>query len=161
MARREFQMPNVLRHDGLQPYWYIRYRRKVLVGKNQIERKEVWHRLGDCDQITKRQAMRLRDEIMLDVNREVYTIPSHIEFTDFVEIYKKQHIPMLAAGAQAKYRCLLERQILPVFRSMKLCDMDTKTIQAFLNSKEKEGLAWWTRNDLKNIVSRIFSKADD
>jgi hypothetical protein len=89
MARREFQMPNVLRHDGSQPYWYIRYRRKVLVGKNQIERKEVWHRLGDCGQITKRQAMRLRDEIMRDVNREVYTIQSHIEFTEFVEIYNE------------------------------------------------------------------------
>lgn len=161
MARREFQMPNVLRHEGSQPYWYIRYRRKVLVGKNQIERKEVWHRLGDCDQITKRQAMRLRDEIMRDVNREVYTIQSHIEFADFVEIYMKQHIPMLAVGAQAKYRSLLGRHILPGFRSMKLCDMDTEAIQAFLNSKQKEGLAWWTRNDLKNILSGIFSKADD
>ncbi len=78
-----------------------------------------------------------------------------------MEIYKKQHMPMLAAGAQAKYRSLLERHILPAFSSLKLCDMDTEAIQAFLNSKQKEGLAWWTRNDLKNIVSGIFSKADD
>ena len=56
MARREFQMPNVLRSEGPRPYWYIRYRRKVLVGKDEFERKEVWHRLGDCEQITKRQA---------------------------------------------------------------------------------------------------------
>ena len=46
MARREFQMPAVLRQKGPRPYWYIRYRRKVLVGKDQIERKEVWHTLG-------------------------------------------------------------------------------------------------------------------
>jgi integrase len=161
MARREFQMPNVLRHDGSQPYWYIRYRQKVLVGKNRIERKEVWHRLGDCDQITKRQAMRLRDEVMRDVNREVYTVQSQIQFGDFVEIYRKQHIPLLAAGAQAKYRSLLERHILPAFRSVKLCDMDTEAIQEFLNVKRTEGLAWSTRSDLKNVVSGIFSKADD
>src|SRR5579875_2597879 len=83
MARREFQMPSVLRHEGPQPYWYIRYRRKVLVGKDQIERKEVWQKLGDCDTITKRQAQRLRDEVLRDVNHEVYTLPSQTLFSEF------------------------------------------------------------------------------
>jgi hypothetical protein len=77
-------MPAVLRHEGPRPYWYIRYRRKVLVGKNQIDRKEVWHTLGSCDTITKRQAQRVRDEVMREVNREVnrevYTIQSQILF---------------------------------------------------------------------------------
>jgi integrase len=154
-------MPNVLRQGGPRPYWYCRYRKKVLVGKNQIRRKEVWHRLGYCDEVTKREAQRLRDEIMCDVNRQVYTIQSEIRFTDFVEIYKRQHIPTLAAGAQAKYLCLLERHIMPVFGQMRLCEVDTESVQAFLGGKESEGLAWWTRSDLKNVVSGIFSKADD
>jgi integrase len=161
MARREFQMPTVLRYEGPRPYWYIRYRRKVLVGKDQIERKEVWHQLGDCEQITKRQAQRLRDEVMREVNREVYTLQSQVPFGDFVDIYKKQHVPTLAAGAQAKYCCLLDGHILPAFQSMKLCDIDTEAVQTFLNGKAKAGLAWWTRNDLKNIMSGVFSKADD
>ena len=59
----------------------------MLVGKDQIERKEVWHTLGDCDKITKRQAQRLRDEVMRDVNREVYTIQSPIRFKDFADMY--------------------------------------------------------------------------
>ena len=58
MARREFQKPSVLRQEGPRPYWYIRYRRKVLVSKNRIKREEKWHRLGYCDDITKRQAER-------------------------------------------------------------------------------------------------------
>ena len=89
MARREFQMPGVLKSEGARPYWYIRYRRKVLVGKNQIDRKEVWHTLGDCDKITKRQAQRLREEIMQEVNREVYTVQSQILFRDFVALFMK------------------------------------------------------------------------
>src|SRR5438552_18801455 len=68
MARHEFQLPTVLRHEGPRPYWYIRYRRKVLVGKNRIKRKEVWHQLGGCDHMTKREAQRARDEIMREVN---------------------------------------------------------------------------------------------
>ena len=57
MAKREFQMPSVLQHGGPRPYWYIRYRQKVLVGKDQIERKERWHTLGYCDEVTKREAI--------------------------------------------------------------------------------------------------------
>jgi len=42
-----------------------------------------------------------------------------------------------------------------------LCEIDTETVQAFLNSKKEAGLAWWTRNDLKNVLSSIFTKAED
>ena len=61
MARREFQMPSVLRYEGRRPYWYIRYRRKVLVERDQIEREEKWHKLGYCNEISKREAQRLRE----------------------------------------------------------------------------------------------------
>ena len=39
-----------------------------------------WHQLGYCDEMTKREALRHRDDIMRDVNREVYTIKSHVSF---------------------------------------------------------------------------------
>src|SRR5437868_15271013 len=55
MARREHQMPKVLRQKGPRPYWYVRYRVKVLVSKNQIKRQEKWHRLGYCDEMNKRK----------------------------------------------------------------------------------------------------------
>ena len=154
-------MPNVLRHDGPRPYWYIRCRRKVLVSKNEIRKKEVWHRVGYCDEMTKREAQRLRDEIMRDVNREVYTIQSHIRFGDFVQIYKEQHIRTLGAGTKAKYLHHLKRHILPAFGALKLSEVDGETVQRFLNAKEKEDLAWWTRGDLKNIICGIFTKAED
>jgi len=63
----------------------------VLVGKNEIEKKEVWRQLGNCDQITKRQAQRLRDEVMRDINREVYTIQSQMLFGDFAPVYEAAH----------------------------------------------------------------------
>jgi integrase len=98
---------------------------------------------------------------MRNVNREVYTIQSQIPFENFVDKYKREHIPTLSAGAQAKYSGLLARHILPAFGAMKLCDIDTEMIQGFLNAKKEEDLAWWTRSDLKNIISGIFTKAED
>jgi integrase len=161
MARREFQMPAVLRQEGARPYWYIRYRRKVPVGKNEIERKEVWHTLGSCDAITKRQAQRLRGEIMREVNREVYTIQSQILFEDFAEIYMKQHTITLAPGGQKRDQSLIRNHLVPSFGSISLCEIGTEEVQAFLNAKNGEGLSWWTRKALQAIISSIFSKADD
>jgi integrase len=161
MARREFQKPSVLRQKGPRPYWYIRYRVKILVGKNHIQRKERWDQLGYCDQMSKREARRLCDEIMRGVNREVYTIQSQIPFENFVDKYKREHIPTLSAGAQAKYSGLLARHILPAFGAMKLCDIDTETVQVFLNARKEEDCAWWTPSDLKNLLSSIFTKAED
>jgi len=161
MARREHQMPNVLRQDGPKPYWYIRYRQKVLVGRNQISKKEVWHRLGNCDEMTKREAHRLRDEVLRDVNREVYTIQSHILFKDLVVIYERQHLVNLSPGGRKRDFSLLANHLLPYFGSMKLCDIGTEEVQAFLNAMQRKGLSWWTRKGSQAVISSIFTKAGD
>ncbi len=124
MARREHQMPSVLRQEGPKAYWYIRYRQKVLVGKNQIERKEVWHPLGNCDEITKREALRLRDEVIRQINREVFTIPHQILFRDFVELYTKQHTVTLEPGGRKRDVSLIKNHLLPAFGSMRLPGRD-------------------------------------
>ncbi len=161
MARREHQMPNVLRQEGPRTYWYVRYRVKILVGKNRVKRQEKWHRVGYCDKMGKREAERVRDQIMQQVNREVYTLQSHMDFKDFVEIYREKHLPTVSSATQAKYGSLLNNHIIPYFAGQKLSAVDTENIQEFLNIQKEEGLSWWTRSDLKNILSSIFTQATD
>ena len=66
----------------------------------------------------------------------------------------------MADGGE-KYKSLLKNHILPVFGSFRLCDIGTEDIQAFLNLKQEGGLSWWTRNDLKGVISGVFTKATD
>jgi hypothetical protein len=59
---------------------------------------------------------------------------------------------------------------------MQLCEITKPTIEAWLNKKaepqtvtvkrkgveatvEREGLSWWARTDLRNLLSAIFTKA--
>ena len=161
MARREFQRPNVLKHEGPRPYWYIRYRVKVLTGPHQIERKEKRHWLGNCDEITKREAERLCEQVMGKVNQQVFTIQNQIPFGEFVKQYLNQHVSTLAPGPKQKYTSLLKNHILPAFGEGRLCDVRTEIVQAFLNKKAVDGLSYWTRNDLKGILSGVYTKATD
>ena len=161
MARREFQTPSVLRQEGPRPYWYIRYRRKMLVGRNEIRREEKWHRLGYCDEMTKREAERRASEVLREVNHEVYTIQSQIPIEDFVKVYKQRHLVTLAPGGRERDLSLLDNHLLPAFGSMRLCDIGTEDVQELLNAKAAEGLSWWTRRALKAVLSAVFTKADD
>jgi integrase len=161
MARREYQNPKVKLQRGPRPYWYIRYRVWVFVDKNKKKRIEKRHVLGYCDEMKKRQAERLRDEVMAKVNRQVYAIGSHVPFVNIVEKYRQIHFPTLASSTRGKYGCHLDKHILPYFADMRLIDADTEIIQSFLNVKKEKGLGWWTISDLKNILSGIFTKAAD
>jgi integrase len=134
---------------------------KVLTGPHQIKRKEKRHWLGNCDEITKREAERLCEQIMGKVNQQVFTIQNQIPFGEFVKLYVNQHVPTLAPGAKWKYISLLNNHILPEFGEGRLCDVRTETVQAFLNKKAADGLSYWTRNDLKGILSGVYTKATD
>ena len=133
----------------------------MLVGEDQFERKEVWHTLGSCDTITKREALRLRDEVMRAVNREVYTFQNQILFADFAERYMKQHLVTLAPGGQKRDVSLIRNHLIPFFGEKRLCDIGTEEVQKFLNEKSQQGLSWWTRKALQAVMSSIFTKAED
>jgi integrase len=40
-----------------------------------------------------------------------------------------------------------------------MCDIDRPAVEAWLSSKQKAGLGWWSRIDLKGIMSAIFTTA--
>jgi len=114
-----------------------------------------------CDEITEAQARRRRDEIMVAVNSQVFTLKGQIAFSDFVTIYRERHLPTLASGPKKKYDSLLRNHLVPALGTMRLSNIDTRVVQDFLNQKQSEKLSWWTRNDLKGIISGIFTKAAD
>lgn len=42
---------------------------------------------------------------------------------------------------------------------MRMCDIDRPAVEAFLAEKEQAGLGWWSRIDLKGVLSGIFTTA--
>ncbi len=158
MARRRHQSAKV-RKTGNR-FW-IRYRVDVLKSEYERGRREVKITLGYAPTMTRRMAERKADEIMAKVNGQVYTIQSEVPFENFVRHYREKHLPTLGYGTRKKYESLLKVHVLPRFSGMRLCDMKAEMIQEFLNGKEIEGMSWWQRADLKNLLHGIFTKADD
>lgn len=159
MARREYQDPPLKKTDGANPRWYIRVRKRVMLPGKGIGKQQVRVYLGDCSETGIREANRLRAEALKTINGQTYTLTSQIPLNDFILAYNGKHLPTLGKGTQDKYRCHLTNHILPAFGKLKLSDIGTEEIQHFLNQKKLAGLSWWTRNDLRNILSSVFTQA--
>jgi hypothetical protein len=69
-------------------------------------------------------------------------------------------VPQLGFATQNKYRTQIENHLLPAFGDMRMCDIDRPAVEeAFLTQKEQAGLGWWSRIDLKGVLSGIFTTA--
>ncbi len=157
---RKYQNPKLqVRDDVPRPYYYVRVivPRITAEGRRRVRENRI---LGYCDQISRKRAMELRAEQLEQVNQGRLVAPSLIRFKDLAARYLETRLPQLGVGAQAKYRVHLKNHLLPGLGELKLSEIDRSLLEQFLASKA-ETLAWWTRNDLRGILSGLFSAARD
>lgn len=163
VARREYQNPSILERTGANgPEWYIRYRVRVLEmvdGKPLVTRREKWYVLGLQKGMTKRQAERKRDEIMREVNGQIYTIQSHIPFSDFLAVYKREHYRGLKETSKRFYDSRIAAWIQPAFADKKLYQVGPLDVAQVLGAMETAGVARNTRVATRAIVGNIFKMA--
>lgn len=175
MARARFQMPSVRRRKWTKKngepgkeYWYIQFYDDRLID-GRVARKRPTKNLGYCPttndpkqriyrgEITIREAERLRNEFMHAVNNPGASVKTQTPFRDFAERWLQQHVPTLRRTTQVKYASQLRLHLLPAFGHLRLCDIDTENVQAWLLGVP---LGWAAKKDLKGTLSSIFSTAD-
>lgn len=163
VARREFQSPNVLERVGTKgPEWYVRYRVRVVDtkdGKPVLARREKWVFLGLQREMTKRQAERRRDEIMREVNGQIYALQSHVPFADFLKVYQEQHFRSLKLTTQRYYQARIDGWIKPFLAGKKLYQIDQLDVSRMLGAMETAGVARSTRKATRAITHSIFKAA--
>lgn len=153
MSRREFQSPTLLKRLGKRgEEYYIRYRIKVVRmvdGKAKKTKREKWHVIGLCDEMTERQAMRERERILREVNGQVYSIQSQIPFGEFVKLYRERWMSDLRHTTQTNYDRLLRNYIEPYFANDKLCDIKPQDVHQFIMGLE---IAPLSRKSVRGVM---------
>lgn len=117
--------------------------------------------LGFVDQISSREAKARQAKLVEAANDGRAVIQSQIHFRAIAQRFLDVRLPQLGAATQEKYGIQIRQHILPAFGDLRMCDIDRAKVEEWLNAKEKAGLGWWSRTDLKGILSGIFTKADE
>ena len=165
--------------DRATPYWFFRYWADELKpdGTIRISRKRqiVGPSRGN-DAITKKQAEIERDQFLAKLNAAPSPCRAPVQAaepadigtilfgklaemwrTDFVE-RKIGTRALLAAPTRAKYIINLENHILPRWKDTRLAQFRSKDVLDWL---QNECTSWHHMADLRNIMSGIFTKAQE
>ena len=174
--KTRYQDPKILkRSDVSRPFYYVLATVPVVTAEG-LKRKRQPFNLGFCDEVTMREAKARKQQILAPINAGKFLIQSQIPFRDVARKFEQVRIPQLGAATQAKYRTHLQNHLLPAFGDMLLCEITKPAIEAWLNEKAqprtvtvqrsggevtetRDSLSWWARQDLRNLLSAIFTKA--
>lgn len=158
---RKYQNPKLeIRRDVERPYYFVRVTVPVITEDGRKLKRERQN-LGFVDEITVKQAKQERAKLLEIVNQGRMLVQSQIRCKDIAKRFLEVRVPQLGFATQNKYRTQIENHILPAFGELRMCDIDRPTVEAWLNAKAEAGLGWWSRIDLKGILSAIFTTATD
>lgn len=150
-----------IRDDVKRPYYYVRVSVPQIGNEGEREIGRPREILGFVDEISQKEALRRRAALLEAVNCGRLLVQSQAKFKDVVKRFEAVRVPQLGFSTRSKYRTQIKLHILPAFGELKLCDIDRPRVEQWLTAKAEAGLGWWTRIDLKGVLSAIFTAAKD
>jgi integrase len=166
------QHPKVTeRTDRGGSYWYFRYWADEIQPDGSARAIRKFQRLGPSEgdnRITKKQAELVRDKFLATINKATVdeVIADGIAlFGAVVEKYKNAFVNaevagrwLLAAPTRQKYLIHLAKRIVPKWGSKRLCEIRSDEVQQWLFETCE---SWHLMNDLRGILSGIYTKAEE
>jgi integrase len=159
------------RTDRGGSYWYFRYWEDVLRQDGTTKAVRKFRTLGPSKgetRLSKKQAEVERDKFLATINKP--TIEQKVAdglalFRKMVEKYRAAHVEAEVAGrfllskpTRDKYIIHLEQRIVPQWGDRRLCEIKPDEVQQWLF---KTCDSWHMMNDLRGIMSGIYTKAEE
>lgn len=133
--------------------YFIRPWVDVIKGGNLTREKQTF-KLGK----EKRKAVTEKARIMQTINQGRMVAQAQTTLNKLLVEYQK-HIDKLAYTTRQKYEGHIGRYIQPTFGEFQLCEITTKVLQDWFDGLPS--LSWNTKTDIRNVISGIFTKADE
>jgi integrase len=159
------------RTDRGVSYWYFRYWDDVLKKDGTTKPIRRFHTIGPSkgeNRLSKRQAEVERDKFLAKLNKptiEEKIADGLILLKKMVEKYKAAHVEAQVAGryllakpTREKYQLHLEHRIVPKWGERRLCEIRPDEVQQWLFETCN---SWHMMNDLRGIMSSIYTKAEE
>jgi integrase len=136
--------------------WAVRYLEDIIVdGKpKRVHRSKV---LGFAREISKDQALRLKDKLLWPLNHGDHGATEYISFEAFHQRWEKDLLPALRDSTASFYRQNAKYYILPHFKGKLLRDIKPLEVQQFIN--EFKGKAGSLLTHIRATLNKLFKTA--
>ena len=159
------------RTDRGGSYWYFRYWDDVLQADGTMKAVRKFQVVGPSkgeNRLLKKKAEVERDKFLATINKPTIQekiIDGLVLFTRMVDKYKAAHVEAQVAGrfllakpTRLKYLMHLEQRIVPQWGDRRLCEVNPDEVQQWLFETCD---SWHMMNDLRGIMSGIYTKAEE
>lgn len=159
------------RTDRGGSYWYFRYWDDVLQADGTMKAVRKFQVVGPSkgeNRLAKKKAEVERDKFLATINKPTIqekTADGLVLFTRMVDKYKAAHVKAQVAGrfllakpTRLKYLLHLEQRIVPQWGARRLCEINPDEVQQWLFETCD---SWHMMNDLRGIMSGIYTKAEE
>jgi integrase len=165
--------------DRGAPYWFFRYWSDELLSDGTVKTSRKRHIIGPSkgpNALGKKQAETARDRLLFDLNAAPSSCEAAVAakepaqvgaiiFGKLAEMWRTDFVErevggraLIAASTRAKYINHLENHILPRWKDTRIAEFRAKDTLDWLQC---ECESWNTMADLRNIMSGIFTKAQE
>jgi len=159
--KRCFQKGSLFKRGTRPKVWVARWWEPVIGPDNKpgrIRRSEVLGAVADIG--TKRDAMRMLDDLLRKVNNGDFRPQAVWTFRSFVEDrWKPDVYPTLKFSTQKFYDNMVDAHLMPVFGDTQLRLISKDHVQSFLTAKAKGGSSWKTVNLMRTTFGAILEAA--
>jgi integrase len=159
--RRCFQKGSLSQRGTRKKVWVARWWEPVIGPDNapgRIRRSEV---LGAVSEITtKREAMRMLDDLLRKVNSGDFRPQAVWTFRSFVKNrWKPEAFPTLKFASKKFYENMIDAHLIPAFGETQLRLITKDAVQGFLFAKTRNGLSWKTVKHVRTVFGTIIEAA--
>jgi integrase len=162
MSRRRYQQPSIQKTRSKRPAWYFRVRVDTLTsheGVRALTRPEKRCYVGFCDEVTKVEAKKKRDEILSEcINKPQVLIPSQVKFAEVLKVYQKDHLDAQRGTTKVTQESVIRKHIEPAFGKLRMCDVDVLTVQRWLSQMDG---AYSSKDGRLTVLKLIWAKAQE
>jgi integrase len=159
------------RTDRGGSYWFFRYWDDVLQANGTTKAIRKFYVLGPSNgenRLSKKKAEVERDKFLAKINKS--TIQEKVAdglvlLAKMVDKYRAAHVEaevagrfLLAKPTRDKYLLHLEQRIVPQWGNRRLCEINPDEVQQWLFETCE---SWHMMNDLRGIMSGIYTKAEE
>jgi len=156
MARRRYQKP-APKKRGSQ--WTILVREDQVVN-GQRTRKVKRIVLGP-ERLCKADAERLRDDYLAAINDPNLGIGGACLFADFVRVYERGVLPLLASTSQERSKSVLKNYLLPQFGDLMLREITLEPLQGYFTKLQASSLSQESVDKIRDVLSAVLRTAVD
>ena len=162
MARRRYQTGFLFIRGKKRKKWVARWREPRLSNDGNIRDVQRCEVIGLVSELSKSKAQGLLNAKLRTINAGSHRPQSMMLFRQFVEdVWRPGVLSMLKPSSSRYYGVQLDRHVLPVFGSKRLCEITRADVQCFVAEKKLRGYSGSSIHGMRTALGKALQSAVD